>query len=257
MERKYLFDKVAHEYDKIRPKYPKEVFQDIIAYSNLKSNDPILEIGCGTGQATESFVGLGFDHITGIELGKELSKITSEKFKEHEDVKIHNIAFEEWAGDANSFDLAISATAFHWVDQKIGYNKVGELLRKDGSMAFFWTHHVPGEGKIFDEISDCYQKYAPHLDYMKSNPAEYIIQERTKSINESGLFKDLEIKRYNWFDKYTSDEYVSLFNTNSAHQALDPDVREKLFHDIKKVIESHGNEIMKPQFVISYMARKA
>ena len=44
----------------------------------------ILEIGCGTGQATKGFVDLGFDNLTCIELGQNLAEFTHEKFKNNQ-----------------------------------------------------------------------------------------------------------------------------------------------------------------------------
>jgi len=256
MERKYAFNKVANEYDRIRPKYPLEVFQDIIEYSNIKMDDSILEIGCGTGQATTGFVDLGYTNITGIELGEELAQIASQKFMKYKTINIVNSSFEEWVDHGKKFNLAISATAFHWVQQDIGYRKVAKMLSDNGSIGFFWTHHVPGNGDIFGEISECYQRYAPHLDYINSNSVEEIICERTKITKDIGLFKDLIIKRYEWTDKYTSDDYIALFNTNSAHQVLEQSIKDKLFNGIRDVIKSYGDEILKPQFVVSYLARK-
>ncbi|WP_423229883.1 class I SAM-dependent methyltransferase [Desnuesiella massiliensis] len=240
----------------MRPKYPKEVFKDIIEYSNLKEHDSILEIGCGTGQATSGFINLGYGNITAIELGSELAKIAAENFKAYDNVNIYNSSFEEWEDKGEKYDLAISATAFHWVNQDIGYKKIAGLLKDHGVIGFFWTHHIPGQGDTFSEISECYQKYAPHLDYNKSNQVEEIIDERIKATNKTGLFKDLIVKKHQWFDKYSSEDFISLFNTNSAHQALEQSIRDKLFNGITEIIKRHGNEILKPQFVVLYLARK-
>jgi SAM-dependent methyltransferase len=257
MERKEAFDKVAAEYDRIRPNYPIQVFEDIIEYSGIGYDDNILEIGCGTGQATSGFVELGYRNIDAVELGQALAAIAAEKFKDYEKVKIHNASFEQWEGTKKNYDLAISATAFHWIDPKVGYPKVSALLKDNAPIGFFWTHHVPGKGEIYDEISKCYQKHAPHLDYNNTNQVEDIIKERISLTTETGLFEDLVVKRYEWFERYTSDDFISLFNTNSAHQVLEKSIRDNLFKDIKEVIERHGNEILKPQFVVLYLARKA
>ncbi|MBL4937689.1 methyltransferase domain-containing protein [Clostridium sp. YIM B02515] len=257
MQRKYAFDKVAEEYDRIRPTYPIKVFKDIIEYSNLKQDDNIIEIGCGTGQATEGFVNLGYTNITAVELGKDLCKIAADKFKHYKNINIFHSDFEGWKEkQGQKFDLAISATAFHWIKQNIGYKKTAELLTESGTIGFFWTHHVPGIGEIFTEISEAYQKYAPHLDYNNSNQVEEIIEERIKSINATCLFKDLVVKRYEWVDKYSSEDYIALFNTNSAHQVLDADIKDKLFNNIRETIKKHGDQILKPQFVVLYLARK-
>ena len=75
MENKETFDAVAREYDRFRPAYPNELFSDIIDYSGIHQADQILEIGCGTGQATTGFIRLGYRHMTCVELGKRLAQI--------------------------------------------------------------------------------------------------------------------------------------------------------------------------------------
>ncbi|MCP1426290.1 protein-L-isoaspartate O-methyltransferase [Paenibacillus xylanexedens] len=54
MENKETFNFVTNEYERYRPLYPSEMFDDIFTYLNLNKEDSILEIGCGTGQAKES-----------------------------------------------------------------------------------------------------------------------------------------------------------------------------------------------------------
>jgi len=56
MNRRETFNSVILDYDYARPLYPKKLFDDIVAYSNLKVNAKILEVGAGTGQATERSV---------------------------------------------------------------------------------------------------------------------------------------------------------------------------------------------------------
>jgi ubiquinone/menaquinone biosynthesis C-methylase UbiE len=46
-----IFDEAALLYDEVRPGYPEELFDDIVALSGIPSGGRILEIGCGTGQA--------------------------------------------------------------------------------------------------------------------------------------------------------------------------------------------------------------
>jgi len=54
MEQRLAFDQVADVYKTARPGYPEALVEHVVAYAELKQNDKILEIGCGTGQATKS-----------------------------------------------------------------------------------------------------------------------------------------------------------------------------------------------------------
>ena len=45
-------DQVAELYDRARPDYPTEVFDDLVALAQLPDRARVVEIGCGTGQGT-------------------------------------------------------------------------------------------------------------------------------------------------------------------------------------------------------------
>jgi SAM-dependent methyltransferase len=69
-----IFDEAALLYDEVRPGYPEELFDDIVALSGIPSGGRILEIGCGTGQATVPFARRGY-RILCVELGKNLAAV--------------------------------------------------------------------------------------------------------------------------------------------------------------------------------------
>jgi len=257
MERKNTFNEIASEYDKYRPSYPEQLFTDIVELTAIKQGDSILEIGCGTGQATKGFVDLGFDHVTCIELGQNLAELTREKFKNKANVNVINASFETWQSEKSNFDLAISGTAFHFIQpQEVGYRKVFDLLSNQGSIAFFWTIHVPSFDTTFNKIRECYKRYTPQLDDSKNPDMQQTIKERSILTVKDGLFKDLEVKQYRWYETYTSDEYISLLNTNSRHRLIPDDVRFELFGQIKEVIEQDGGTLIKPQAVALFLANK-
>jgi SAM-dependent methyltransferase len=257
MERKYTFNENANEYEKYRPPYPEQLFRDILEFAELKTNDEILEIGCGSGQATTGFVNLGYSNITAIELGENLAELTRQKFRNKQAIKIINSQFEIWNHESKHFYLAISGTAFHFIEpQEFGYRKVFALLRDQGSIAFFWTVHIPSYIEPYNEIREIYRKYAPQLDDSQNPSLEQIIEDRSKLTLKEGLFKDLKVKHYTWDHHFTASEYISLLNTNSRHRLVAEDVRNVLFSEIREVIERYGGNLVKPQAVVLFLAKK-
>ncbi|PYI53421.1 class I SAM-dependent methyltransferase [Paenibacillus flagellatus] len=257
MERKETFNEVAREYDKYRPSYPKPLFIDIVNYASLRTSDRILEIGCGTGQATSGFVELGYERITCVERGNELANLARAKFKDKPGVTVIDSEFEAWRSDGASFDLAVSGTAFHFIQpQSFGYRKVFDLLRAGGATAFFWTVHVPAFNDVWNAIRECYNRHAPQLDDSNAPSVEAVIGERADLTLKDGLFHKLEVKTYRWDDTYTASDYVSLLNTNSRHRLVPEKRRSRLFEEIGETIEKHGGSVVKPQAIVLFLANK-
>ena len=71
MEQRFTFDQIASVYRDARPDYPEALVNDVISYAGMRPNDSILEIGCGTGQATKSFAARGYS-ILAMDPGPEM-----------------------------------------------------------------------------------------------------------------------------------------------------------------------------------------
>jgi SAM-dependent methyltransferase len=135
------FDEAASLYDEVRPGYPGDLFDDVVSLSGIPSGGRILEIGCGTGQATLPFARRGY-RILCIELGENMAAVARRNLEGYPHAEVRAGAFEESSLQEGSFDLAISATAFHWLDPAIAYPKAAATLRDGGSLALFWNVHV-------------------------------------------------------------------------------------------------------------------
>lgn len=256
MENKETFNRVANEYDRYRPVYPSPMFDDIFTYAKLQKEDSILEVGCGTGQATSGLVSKDYTNITCIELGSNLAQFTADKFKSYPSIQVINTSFEDWNHEEQLFKLLVSGTAFHFIAPEIGYRKAWKLLDDTGCIGLFWTVHVPGYDQLHQEIRSHYIALASHLDDSQyPSPAE-VIQERKEITERSGLFTDIKVKEYNWIQSCSSEEYVALLNTNSKHQQLSEDVRSTLLERIKRSIDDAGGTIDKHHKVALFLGRK-
>ncbi|SRR6266705_936579 len=66
-----VFDEIAAEYDRHRPAYPDELIDQACRVAGIGSGDPVLEVGCGSGQLTRSLAGRGL-RVTALEPGTSL-----------------------------------------------------------------------------------------------------------------------------------------------------------------------------------------
>ena len=73
--------------------------------------------------------------------------------------------FEDWPLEEETFELVVSATAFHWVDPAIRYRKSAQALRPAGSLALLWNAYDPGGSSqgYPEALSDLHWRKAPEL----------------------------------------------------------------------------------------------
>ena len=255
------FDEQAQLYDQARPGYPPQVFEDILGFSQIAPGGRILEIGCGTGKATLPFAQRGY-HILCIELGANLAAVARRNLAPYPGVRVYTGAFEEWAVEPEAFDLAISATAFHWIDPAVRYHKAAQALRTDGTLALFWNQHVYSDAgaEFFAAAQQVYRREAPMLAKEDVEPiprAEQVPEPVKSEIEATNLFGPVTVRRYPWEESYDSASYIGLLNTYSGHLALDPDTRQRLFEGLAELIDSRfGGRITKGYLTILYLARR-
>jgi ubiquinone/menaquinone biosynthesis C-methylase UbiE len=128
-----LFDSVARLYQDSRPGYPSQMVEFVVATAGLDAGSSVLEIGCGTGQLTERLACSGFG-LTAIDIGPSLIAAARKRVDDPA-VSFEVSSFEDLAAPDASFDLIISAAAFHWIDPEVRFAKSARLLRPGGWLA--------------------------------------------------------------------------------------------------------------------------
>jgi SAM-dependent methyltransferase len=249
------FDPVADLYEKYRPGYPQELVDRLLEQAGISPSGRILEIGAGTGKATQLFAERGYP-ILCIEPGRNLAAIAARALKSYPGVQFEINRFEDWPELASTFDLVFSAQAFHWVPKEVGLSKAARVLTPGGYLGLFWNMSPGFKGRLADEIDQVYREIAPDLGSPFS-PTPEVIQQRVRDIDASGCFGPVSVERFPWSAEYRTPEYLGLLNTYSDHLRLPEDIRQELFNNIGRVIDEHGGSVEKPYIAVLYVAKKA
>jgi ubiquinone/menaquinone biosynthesis C-methylase UbiE len=135
--RRTLFDGVAELYEATRRGYPGRIVDFVVTTAEVGPGSRTLEVGCGTGQLTESLASFELD-LTAIDIGPSMIEAARRRLA-NSAVTFQVTSFEDFSGAEASFDLIISGTAFHWVDPDIKFSKPARLLRPGGWLALLST----------------------------------------------------------------------------------------------------------------------
>lgn len=241
------FNEDAELYDRARPGYPAALFVDLAALSGIGPGCRVLEIGCGTGQATLPLAERGYEIIC-VELGANMAAVAQRKLAGFPSVQVVISAFEDWPLPTEPFDVVFAATAFHWLDPTVRVAKAADALRVSGTLATVSTHHVAGgDTEFFAESQSCYERWDPANTPigLRLQPATTIPRD-SEEVDRSGRFGPVIFHRYEWDRSYSTSAYIETLMTYSGHRALASEARAHLLAGIADLIESrYGGRITK------------
>jgi SAM-dependent methyltransferase len=275
LRRRASFNADARSYDAARPDYPEALFDDLITLSGVPVGGSVLEIGSGTGKATLPLARRGFS-ILGIELGEQMAALARQKLAAYPQVRIEVGAFEEWPLPETAFNLAVSASAWHWIDPAIGYRKVAQALKPTGMLALMWSsqrransrasHNDPYAGRHTLEeyeafthaLEDVVRTVAPELAHGRAERPNAGTRpfERADVLEASGYFKAPAVRTYTWEMRYTTASYLRLLDSYSSYRVLDPVLHEQLFAALGDLIERRfGGTVVRPWRAELFLAK--
>ncbi len=254
------FNKMAPAYDKFRPAYPDELYQEILTYSPITSSSRVLEIGAGTGKATLPILLTGCS-LTAIEPGGNLAKICSEKFAGFPNFSIITDKFEDVSLPKDTFDLVFSATAFHWIPEELAYPKVFSILKNGGTFAQFANHPDPYIDKedLGKELELLYSKYFySFLDLPKAKYEPFDKGRAKQKVLTAGKygFSDCRFYLFHRNRTFSAKEYIQLLGTYSDHISIPEPIRSEFFSKIEDAINRHGGTITVKDTIDLQLSRK-
>jgi len=243
--RRPSFDQVADAYDQVRPGYPDDAIDALVALAGLPRRGRVLEAGAGTGQLTVSLAERGY-HVTAVEVGPNLAERLRQNVREYDDVTVVCARFEDAALPGRSFDLVTAATAFHWLDRQVAYERAAALLRPTGALGLIFNLHTNADHGYFAASEEIYARHAPQV-LEPGTSAEQSNQGAWRNeIHATGLFGPVAFHSHPWGVTYSRKTYLQLLSTYSDHITLDPAVRKALFAEVGELIDRRfGGEVQK------------
>jgi SAM-dependent methyltransferase len=220
------------------------VIDDVVELAGFGPGSRIVEIGCGSGQATVGLAERGLD-VTCVELGPRLAEVARRELAPYPSVRVVNADVEHWQPEAAPYDGVTAFLSFHWVDPERRYELAAAMLRRGGALAVASVHHVmpPDADPFYFEIQEDYRAVGLAGDEPPPPPEEIVYLAR--EIEASELYGPVAVRRREWEVVSTADEHIALINTYSRHLLLPEEQRQELFDRIRRRIEARPDGIVR------------
>ncbi|MFV8754485.1 class I SAM-dependent methyltransferase [Nannocystaceae bacterium ST9] len=230
--RRARFDDIADRYAEHRPSYPDALFDDVWALAGLGDAPELLEIGCGTGQATRSVLARGA-RVLAIELGERMAALAREATRDQgERATIVSADFDRWTPPTR-FDLVLAATSFHWLDPTTRCPRVASALREHGCLAILSHESIADERDEFFVRSRA--AYAEAFgEQLVALPT---IDQLEPFALDPTIFEAIVFRTYRWTRTYDTEAYLALLATFSDHRELPESSRARLFSQIAAIVD--------------------
>lgn len=237
MEFRKVFDTIPEQFDKYRPRYTPELFRDLIDYAGINAEKSVLEIGPGTGQATEPILNTGCEYLA-IELGEHLADFMQHKYGNVPNFDLVNDDFITYDFGSKKFDMIYSAATIQWIPEEIAFSKTYDLLKPGGTLAMMLTigdYKTPNE-VLYNEIQQVYSAYFKPDEVYKHGSFQY------KNALNYGY---VNFERHEYYGKreFTADEYVAFCGTHCDHIVIPEPYKSKFFDGLRQAVLKAGNKI--------------
>jgi ubiquinone/menaquinone biosynthesis C-methylase UbiE len=273
-----VFDEVAAEYDRRRPAYPDELVDQACQIAGIGSGDHVLEVGCGSGQLTRGLVARGL-HVTALEPGKSLIALARRNLEGAGEVEFVNAQFEDALLPRDRFQAVFCASAFHWIDPEVSWQKAADVLVPGGTLALvqYFGLEEPRSRRDQEAVLAALRKVAPDIAanwpaYRDLDATLAGMEQRRNNVSEvwawlgsydigqdyaGRLFGDVQVAVMPKLIEHTPDELNALVRTMSFYARLSPSQRQALELEYKAIYERLGRPLRASTVAVLVTARRS
>jgi len=273
-----VFDEIAAEYDRHRPAYPDELVDQACQAAAIGSGDRVLEVGCGSGQLTRGLAARGL-HVTALEPGKNLIALARQNLEGAGEVEFVNARFEDASLPHEWFQAVFSASAFHWVDPKVGWQRVADVLVPGGMLALvqYFGLEEPRTKRDQEAALAALRNVAPDIaaDWPAYRDLDATLggaEQRRDNVSEvwswlgsydigqdyaGRLFGDVQVAVMPKIVEHTPDELNAIVRTMSFYARLSPGQRQALAREYEAIYERLGRPIRASAVAALVTARRS
>lgn len=232
-----IFGGDAGGYHAIRQGYPAALFVHL--GERCAARPQILEIGAGSGLATQGLLGLDPRRLTIVESDPDFVAMLQDRFAAAP-ISVVQGCFPE-VELPGPFDLAVCAAAFHWLEPAPALAAVRRLLRSGGIWAMWWNSYLdedpPNEFATAAMAILRASGVALPPSFGTDGHTSRNVVAQTDLLTHAG-FADIQHRQWRLDVRRTPDEARRLFESFSFVRILPEPKRTHLLDRIAQLVET-------------------
>lgn len=255
-----IFGEVAEIYHRVRPGYPESLYDWILETSEVDVDQLLIDVGCGTGKASVSFLERGFK-VLGIEPDPLMARIAIKELTSTGTFALHQSTLDEFKGRSSQAGLVYAGQSWHWMNPDTRFKCVASLLEPEGWLCVFWNRPEQTQQSFDQEMDAVYDDLVPRF-----NDARFKVRlPGSKSVisgdnpkdefDESGLFGHVHTFEESWEQTIRTDEHVQNLLTQSDHRMLEEGLRTEVLQRVARVIDASGGSYQQLFTTHAYAAK--
>lgn len=255
---RHLFGGDVAAYDRGRPDYPDAVYRTLETQCGLGRGLDVLEVGPGNGLATRRLLAAGRDRVTGVEPDERFAAALRALAGRHVPrFALHLSTLERAPLAPASFDLAIAATSFHWVDADAGLARIAQVLRPGGWVALFWNvFGDPEREDPFHEATDALLNPDGPIDTTLV-PFALDREARLADFARAGAFEEISDACTRWTLTLDPQGVRDLYTTFPTVSQRPPEERVALLDGLERIArEEFGGVVERNLCTPLYVAKR-
>ena len=217
------------------------MFDDICRFGRLSPGDRVIEVGAGTGIATEGLADRGLV-VTALEPAPAMAALAQHKLQGHGEVVLSR--FEDWNPTMTDVRLVVSCNAWHWIEPAAGLRQLMRVLAPGGALALAWTVIVSWGEDVFEK------RMAEELGAVWPKSHD-LVTTSLEAFEDGGRFEPFEVRRHRFSRTMDADSYVAVTHTYGSSRDRERDLI------VRRIIDDDcGGSITKVEDAVVYLTRR-
>jgi SAM-dependent methyltransferase len=221
------FGQRAADYDRVRPDYPPEAIDLLVARLGLGAGSVVLDLGAGTGKLTRPLVDRAV-RVIAVEPDARMRRVLSRATTCYRvlDGRAEAIPLSDGAVDA-----VVAGEAFHWFQPELALAEIARVLRPGGGIGLIWKHWWETEPPLPPAAADLARRVyerpnlepLPNEDWRGSFAGSPFIDLREDNLDHETLTLD-------------GDDLATLILTTSVFGSLPPDEFDRVEVELHRLV---------------------